>query len=70
MFGKKSKIISRTTRRELREFINENFEKRLGKNKIKKLKNSTQCKEWKTRERAGLNEGTQRRSCYLGPGTP
>ena len=60
------KLNSRTTKRELKEFISKGFESRLEKNKKIRIKNSQQCKEWKDREKSGENKGSRRRSCYLG----
>jgi hypothetical protein len=54
---------------ELRKFLDEGWEKRRQKILKSRIKDSQLCKKWKDRERKGLNEGTQRRSCYLGPVT-
>ena len=68
MFGKKSKIVSRTTKKELKEFIGKDFESRLEKNlKIKKIKNA-RCADWRVRDKLGLIERGQRQSHWAGAG--
>jgi len=46
--------------------ILEGFEERCALREEKKKQHNKKTKEWKERERAGLNTGP-RRSCYLGP---
>jgi hypothetical protein len=68
MFGKKSKIVSRTTKKELKEFIGKDFESRLEKNlKIKKIKNA-RCADWRVRNKLGLIKRGRRQSHWTGAG--